>query len=106
MAKIILLTVDEKKYTLEYCREGIRIAEKCGMEWSGEINSPITTTTALFYGALAKHHPRITRAQSDELYEKCFSAELMQELAGMAGDVINTLFDSTKKKAEWTVVET
>ena len=72
----IVLTGENESFTLEFNRASVEYAEKHGFSIE-ELTSGayLSGTSELFYYAFRMHHPRMTKAQTDEI--------LFEELGGM-----------------------
>ena len=69
--KPIILTDTEtgETYTLEFNRRTVVMAESAGLDVTHAQDHPISTVTKLWFYAFKMHHPTITQAKADELFD-------------------------------------
>lgn len=101
MSTQIILTYDNKDYTLEYSRNAVRQMEQQGFVLDKLSEQPMTMVPILVYGAFAKHHKGVKRTLVDEIYEhiadKIGDGEngFIHALLEMYAETIQTLTDNT-----------
>ena len=108
MAKQIVITYNDKDYTLEFNRRVVRNMEAAG--FVVDTNKPASMITDLFRGAFQMHHRKI----SPELVEDIWDAQrgkdkLLTELIAMYTEPIASLMDEDENEGEdenptWKVV--
>ena len=105
----IAITYEEKTYELEFNRNAVRMLEGQGFNIDALTAQPVTMIPLLFYGAFAKNHTGIKRNLVDKIYESLQNKSgLIQALAEMYAETVNTLLDSgseTEGNAVWEVVK-
>ena len=106
-AKQIVITYNDKDYTLEFNRRVVRQMEANGFVVDTE--KPATMITSLFRGAFQMHHRKI----SPELVEEIWDAQrgkdkLLTELIAMYTEPIASLMDEDEggedENPTWKVV--
>lgn len=68
--KPITITDKNNVYVLEFSRESVVFAEQRGWEWDDALRYPATKLKELFFFAMRMHHPKMAKANTDELYDK------------------------------------
>ena len=104
-AKNIVLTYEDKKYTLEFNRKTIRAMERQGFVASKLEDMPMSMIMHLFSGAFMMHHRNITENEVDKIYESIRNKEdFLAKLSEMYSDPIVALMDEPEEdegNAEW-----
>jgi hypothetical protein len=104
-AKNIVLTYEDKKYTLEFNRKTIRAMERQGFVASKLEDMPMSMIMHLFSGAFMMHHRNITESEVDKIYESIRNKEdFLAKLSEMYSDPIVALMDEPEEdegNAEW-----
>lgn len=103
----VQFTADGKEYTLAFSRKSAARLEQMGFSMdrlaAGEL---ITQAQLLFYGAFAKNHPRMTKRDSDTLWDRIANTEdLIAVLYELYLDVANEFIgeeDDESKNVTWT----
>lgn len=101
MSTQIILTYNNKDYTLEYSRNAVRQMEQQGFVLDKLSEQPMTMVPILVYGAFAKNHKGIKRTLVDEIYEhisdKIGDGEngFIHALLEMYAETVQTLTDNT-----------
>lgn len=106
MAKQIVLTYDNKDYTLEFNRKTVRRMEESG--FVVDTNKPYTMITELFRGAFQMHHRNIRPELVEEIWDAQKGKDkLLSELVSMYAEPISSLMDEEEGDDEnptWKVV--
>ena len=71
-------------YELDFNRDAIQFAEQNGFKLEDLANFPGTKPREFFYYAFRYHHKRLSRGQTDKLYEK---------MGGVTGKMLERLID-------------
>ncbi len=105
MAKQLIITFDEKKYTLEFNRDSVRLLERAGFDPAQLGTQPVTMLPLLFEGAFRMHHRRMEKDAISRIYRPLKNKEgLLEALAEMYREPIEALFDEPEEdegNAEW-----
>lgn len=67
-AKNIVLTYEDKKYTLEFNRKTIRAMERQGFVLENMDSMPVNMIVMLYVNAFKMHHPNIDENLVDKIY--------------------------------------
>ena len=105
MAKQLVLSFEDKEYTLEFTRRTVQEMEKKGFIAADITVKPMTVLPALFAGAFLAHH----RFTKEDVIEKIYSQlprkeELIGKLAEMYNEPILTLIEEPeddKGNVDW-----
>ena len=81
----MVITIDEKDYTLEFNRETVAMAENSGFTRDGASDKMMTLLPDLFFFAFKMHHPTIKREKTDEI--------LFKKLKGLRSEEIERLIE-------------
>lgn len=79
--KPIVLTIEDKTYTLEFNRNSVASAERAGLVLADITTQPMNTLPLLFYAAFKFHHPEITRAETDRILFEVLGGLTSEEVA-------------------------
>ena len=79
--KPIVLTVEDKTYTLEFNRNSVASAERAGLVLADITTQPMNTLPLLFYAAFKFHHPEITLAETDRILFEVLGGLTSEEVA-------------------------
>lgn len=105
MAKQINFTYEGNRYTLEYDRASVKMAETRGFNVSKAEEMPLSTTMMLIECAFVKHHATLSADEIYKIYEKLPNKDvLIGKLMEMYGDTIKTLHDEPDDvgKVNWS----
>ena len=106
MAKQLIVTYEDKEYTLEYTRRTVAEMEKKGFIASDITDKPMTTLPALFAGAFLAHHRFVKEDVINNIYTKLTKKEdLIGKLAEMYNEPIMALVEEPeedKGNVNWT----
>lgn len=105
MAKQIILTYNDKEYTLEFTRKTIESMERSGFIVSELSDKPVSTLPRMFAGAFKAHHPFVQTAVVNEIFDSIEDKEgLINKLSEMYSEPVEALMQSgTGKNAiHWT----
>lgn len=103
MAKTIKFNYKDNEYTLEFSRATIEAMEKQGFNISEYESKPMTTMHRMFVGSFKMHHPSLSNARIEEIFDKmCDVQELFENLVDMYKEAIETLnVDETLGEIKW-----
>lgn len=106
MGKKIGFNYEGKNYKLEYNRESIKLMEKQGFSVDKFVDQPFTMVELAFEGAFIMHHPKMTKAEANKIYQLFENKkELVNGLISMIQETYSSLFeesnDDESKKIEW-----
>lgn len=94
------------QYTLEFSRDSVKQLERSGFNYEEAGAKPITTLMTLFKGSFLMHHPRVSQATIDEIWESLGDKDgLFDALAGLYSEPIESLMKEPDegKKIAWRV---
>ncbi len=94
-------------YTLEFTRDSVKQMERVGFSVAMAENQPVTAMQTLFKGAFIAHHPRISQATIDDIWENLGNKDgLFDALLNLYNEPIEALMKEPEegKKIEWKVV--
>ena len=101
MNKQINITIDGRKYTLEFNRKTVSQMERSGFRVDELMAKPMTSLPQLFAGAFLVNHPTLDRSTINKIYEKLPNKEgLIEALSTMYNEPINALLDEPVEGAE------
>lgn len=109
MSKVITLNDGNDTYTLEYTLRAATLAEQDGFVLDRLGDSPATMIPLLFHWALYKHHPKVNKMKSLEVYKGIRGKnKLIKALAEMYSEAVNALVDTDDEdddegNASWTL---
>lgn len=91
--KPITITDGKDVYVLEFSRESVVFAEQRGWEWDDAMRFPATKLKELFFYSMRMHQPRMSKANTDALYEKMggFSGAMVTRLKELYEACFDTL---------------
>ncbi|MBR1904842.1 MAG: DUF5055 domain-containing protein [Clostridiales bacterium] len=95
------------QYTLEFTRDSVKQMERVGFSVSMAENMPVTAMQTLFKGAFIAHHPRISQATIDEIWDNLGNKDgLFDALLDLYNEPVEALMKEPEegKKIEWKVV--
>lgn len=84
----------EPKYTLEFSRKAIEMAERQGFRLDQIVQFPLTGCQTLFYHAFKMHHGAIDKRKTDELFDELGGIEA-KGLVERLVDLYNSAMRST-----------
>ena len=107
MAKQIIITYEDRDYTLEFNRRSVRNMEASGFKVDTDL--PVTMILDLFRGAFQMHHRKITPDQVEKIWDAQRGKDkLLTELIAMYTEVISSLMDEGEGEEDenptWKVV--
>lgn len=107
MAKQIVVTYDNKDYTLEFNRRTIRSMEASGFKVDTDL--PLTMILTLFHGAFQMHHRKVTQDFTEKVWDAQRGKDkLLTELIAMYTEVISSLMNEDEEEEDenptWKVV--
>ena len=88
----MVITIDDKEYTLEFNRTTAKMAENGGFKRDDVVDKMMTRIPELFYYAFKMHHPDIKREKTDEIY-----FEMLEGLTDAELDRLVNLFNAPYK---------
>lgn len=105
MSKTITFEYNNNNYTLEFTRKTVSQVEKMGFDYNTIYTKPVTAITILFRGAFLAHHATIPMEQIEKILEDFDKEALLDTLAEMYIETVNTLFDkekNSKNSIKWS----
>ena len=103
--KSIKIPYKGKELILEYTRETVAAMERSGIVLADIKTKPMSTLPRIFEFAFKANHPRMKRADIDDIYKRLDDKErLYDKLSEMLSDTIETLFEveDEKNAIAWT----
>lgn len=99
MAKKIIITYNDRDYTLEFNRRVVRRMEESG--FVVDTNKPASMITDLFRGAFQMHHRKISPDMVEEIWDAQRGKDkLLTELISMYTEPIASLMDEDEGEDE------
>lgn len=105
MEKTLTFKDNGKEYKLAFTRESVIDTENAGFNINDVMDKPITSIIYLWRGAFLAHHPTLTIAEIDTLFEHIEKNGLMDALLDLYRAPVESLFDEehSKNAIKWTV---
>lgn len=101
--KQLNFTFDGRDYTLEFTRRTAQRLEQRGFDINAVATKPLTMLPMLFSGAMYMHHPDVSLARCDEIYDALGGKnELVGKMAEMYAEQLNTLLEDNPENVHWT----
>lgn len=79
----LVITVDDKVYTLDFSRASVSHAERMGFDIRTLGDKPLLSISELFYHAFYMHHPDVKKEETDRI--------LFEELEGLTDGEVERL---------------
>lgn len=96
----------EVKYTLEFNRKTIRMAEQQGMNLNELGSKPLSVSQQLFYYAFKMHHRFVEKAMTDELLAELGgiqNEELFNALLKLYDQGMGSMADGEEKNSKYAL---
>lgn len=105
MEKTLTFKDNGKEYKLAFTRETIIATENAGFRINELVEKPIASLMFLWHGAFLEHHPSLTFAEMDEIFERIDKKGLLDALLELYNAPVESLFDedNSKNAVKWTV---
>lgn len=105
MAKHIVISCDDKDYTLEFTRESVRTMETGGFDITKVDSMPMVMIPKFIFGAFRANHPQLKREKVDEIYDTIANKEQFIKCLGeMYQETVETLTsgnENSEGNSEW-----
>lgn len=110
MIKPIVLSDDDKSYTLEFDRITVKFAESKGFVIGDVEKYPLTKIYELFFYAFRKHHPKVSKAETDKIIDDWGGIQnipdgVLERLGQLYIAPFSTLVDEEERKNAGMTVE-
>lgn len=104
MAKKINFTFEGKEYYLEFDRMSVKRLESMGFNFDLLDDKPVTMIPLFFRGAFLKNHPKEKPNVIDKIFDEISDKDkLIEALAEMYVETLQSLMDEPEKGVKWTV---
>lgn len=80
----MIISVDDKTYTLEFSRKSVAEAEREGFAMTDDTANVMNLVPELFYYAFKMHHPEVTHELTDDILFNVLEGLTDDEIAKLA----------------------